>query len=124
MPPARKDARGSSFAGSRKDVLCPGSSVELMSQRQDLKLQGNPIAERHAGGQEPRDDDGSHRRTPYPRKAARSMSSRRTRFLIGTPSWRSYQLPQITVQCSHSHITSSIIMSIHSSIRDLRPEAR
>jgi hypothetical protein len=37
--------------------------VELMAERQDLKLQGSPIAERHADGQEQRDNDGSHRRT-------------------------------------------------------------
>src|SRR4029453_6591332 len=37
--------------------------VELMSQCQDLELQGRPIAEGHADGQEQRDNDGSHRRT-------------------------------------------------------------
>ena len=37
--------------------------VELMAQRQDLEPQGSPIAERHADGQEQRDNDGSHRRT-------------------------------------------------------------
>jgi hypothetical protein len=31
--------------------------VELVSQRQDLKLYGSPIAERRAKGQEQRDDD-------------------------------------------------------------------
>jgi hypothetical protein len=34
--------------------------VELMSQRQDLKLHGSPIAERRAQSQEQRDDDRSH----------------------------------------------------------------
>jgi hypothetical protein len=33
---------------------------ELMAQRQDLKLQGSPIAERRAQSQEQRDDDRSH----------------------------------------------------------------
>jgi hypothetical protein len=37
--------------------------VELMSQCQDLELQGRPMAERLADGQEQRDNDGSHRRT-------------------------------------------------------------
>jgi hypothetical protein len=37
--------------------------VELMSQRQDLELQGGLIAKRHADGQEKRDNDGTHRRT-------------------------------------------------------------
>jgi hypothetical protein len=39
--------------------------VELMSQRQDLKLQGSPIAERHPQGQEQRDNGGSHRGTLF-----------------------------------------------------------
>ena len=34
-----------------------------MLQRQDLELQGSPIVERHAEGQEQRDNDGSYRRT-------------------------------------------------------------
>jgi hypothetical protein len=34
--------------------------VELMAQRQDLELQGCPIAERHPDSQEQRDNDGSH----------------------------------------------------------------
>jgi hypothetical protein len=37
--------------------------VELMAQRQDLELQGGPIAEGHSDGQEQRDNDGSHRWT-------------------------------------------------------------
>ena len=59
-----------------------------MSQCENLKLQGSPIAERRAQGQEQRDDDGSHRRRPYPRKPARSMFSRRTELLVGTPCRR------------------------------------
>jgi hypothetical protein len=39
--------------------------VKLMSQRQDLKLKGSPIAERRAQGQEQRDNDGSHRGTLF-----------------------------------------------------------
>jgi hypothetical protein len=35
-------------------------NVELMSQRKDLELQGSPIAEGRAQGQEQRDNDGSH----------------------------------------------------------------
>jgi hypothetical protein len=34
--------------------------VELMAQRQNLALQGSPIAERHPDRQEQRDNDGSH----------------------------------------------------------------
>jgi hypothetical protein len=56
-----------------------------MSQRENLKLQGSPIAERRAQGQEQRDDDGSHRRRPYPRRPARSMFSGRTEFLVVAP---------------------------------------
>jgi hypothetical protein len=37
--------------------------VELMAERQDLKLQDSPIAERPAEGQEQRDNNGSHSRT-------------------------------------------------------------
>jgi hypothetical protein len=37
--------------------------VELMSQRQDLELQGRSLAERYADGHEQRDNDGSHRWT-------------------------------------------------------------
>jgi hypothetical protein len=54
-----------------------------MAQRQDLKLQRSPIAER------PRIVNSNETTTdrivgPYPRMAARSMFSRRTRFLVGT----------------------------------------
>ena len=43
-------------------ALRPGTvhNVELMAQRQDLKLQGSPVAERCAQSQEQRDDDRSH----------------------------------------------------------------
>jgi hypothetical protein len=59
-------------------------NLELVSQGEDLELKDGSRPERRAQGQEQRDDDRSHRRRPYPRKPARSMSSRRTRFLVGT----------------------------------------
>ena len=60
--------------------------LELMSQRQDLKLQSSPIAERCTQGQEQRDDDGSHRWRRQPRKLARSIVARRTELLAGIPT--------------------------------------
>ena len=62
---------------------CPFQDLELMSQCENLKLQGSPISERRAHGHEQRDDDGSHRRRPYLRKPTMSMFSRRTEFLVG-----------------------------------------
>ena len=100
--------------------------VELMSQRQDLKLQGSPIAERHAEGQEQRDDDGSHRRRPYPRKAARSMFARGTELLAGTalPSCRVQRRDVWATSSVPSGRSTSVSVLLRSGIRDARRRRR
>ena len=57
--------------------------VELMAQRQDLELQGSPSAERHAEGQEKRDNDGTHRRT-LSAEGDKINAFKKNELLIGT----------------------------------------
>ena len=79
---------------------CPFQDLELMSQRENFKLQGCPIRGATRAGHEQRDDDGSHRRTPLA-EADKIKFLGRTKLLVGTPpSSRRTSVPLSPTRCT------------------------